>query len=90
MGILRCSIRCVAENGLWRPWPGVVPEAVCRPETQRVYISHGDCPEEAEQLAQMVRDIAQPKELIVCLHEPLTGAHVGPGMLALFFLSEGR
>ena len=69
---------------------GLYRKRVCRPETQRVYISHGDCPEEAEQLAQMVRDIAQPKELIVCLHEPLTGAHVGPGMLALFFLREGR
>ena len=69
---------------------GLYRKRVCRPETQRVYISHGDCPEEAEQLAQMVRDIAQPKELIVCLHEPLTGAHVGPGMLALLFLSEGR
>ena len=69
---------------------GLYRKRVCRPETQRVYISHGDCPEEAEQLAQMVRDIARPKELIVCLHEPLTGAHVGPGMLALFFLSEGR
>ena len=69
---------------------GVYRKRGCRPETQRVYISHGDCPEEAEQLAQMVRDIARPKELIVCLHEPLTGAHVGPGMLALFFLSEGR
>lgn len=60
------------------------------PQNQRVYLSHGDCPEEAERLAQMVREIAPPKELIVCLHEPLTGAHVGPGMLALFFLGEGR
>ena len=63
---------------------------VCSPETQRVYISHGDCPEDAEQLARMVQEIAPPKELIVCLHEPLTGAHVGPGMLALFFLGKGR
>ena len=63
---------------------------VCSPETQRVYNSHGDCPEDAEQLARMVQEIAPPKELIVCLHEPLTGAHVGPGMLALFFLGKGR
>lgn len=40
---------------------GLYRKRVCRPETQRVYISHGDCPEEAEQLAQMVRDIAQPQ-----------------------------
>lgn len=38
----------------------------------------------------MVREAAPPKELIVSLHEPLTGAHVGPGMLALFFLGDGR
>lgn len=60
------------------------------PETQRVFISHGDCLEEAEALARLVRETAAPKELIVSLHEPLTGAHVGPGMLALFFLSSGR
>lgn len=63
---------------------------VCRPESQRIYLSHGDCQAEAEQLAQMVQAIAPPRELIVCMHEPLTGAHVGPGMLALFFLGTGR
>mgnify|MGYP000697765888 CR=1 FL=1 len=42
------------------------------------------------EVARMVREAAPPKELIVSLHEPLTGAHVGPGMLALFFLGDGR
>ena len=59
------------------------------PETQRVYISHGDCLADAQTLAQMVEAIAKPKELIISMHEPLTGAHTGPGMLALFFLSGG-
>ncbi len=63
--------------------------AVC-PEEQQVFISHGDCLEDAEALARMVEDIAKPKELVICLHEPLTGAHVGPGMLALFFFGDGR
>ena len=31
-----------------------------------------------------------PKELILSMHEPLTGAHVGPGMLAVFFFGDGR
>lgn len=53
--------------------------------SQRIAISHGDCPEEAQALADMVCAIAQPKELIIAPHEPFTGAHVGPGMLALFF-----
>lgn len=60
------------------------------PENQRVAISHGDCPEEAELLAQRIREICEPKEFIICPHEPFTGAHVGPGMLALFFFGEKR
>ena len=57
---------------------------------QRVAISHGNCLEEAQRLAQRIREIAAPKELILSMHEPLTGAHVGPGMLAVFFFGIGR
>ena len=46
--------------------------------------------EAAERLAEMVREIAEPKVLYIMPHEPLTGAHVGPGMLALFFLGDNR
>ena len=60
------------------------------PERQRVAISHGDCLEEAQRLAERLREIAPPKELILSIHEPLTGAHVGPGMLAVFFFGSGR
>ncbi|MBQ6719098.1 MAG: DegV family protein [Oscillospiraceae bacterium] len=60
------------------------------PEKQRIAISHGDCLEEAELLAKRICEICQPKELILCAHEPFTGAHVGPGMLALFFFGETR
>ena len=60
------------------------------PELQRVAITHGDCPEDAQALAERIRAIAEPKELIVCPHEPFTGAHVGPGMLGLFFFGSGR
>ncbi|MBR4291719.1 MAG: DegV family protein [Oscillospiraceae bacterium] len=57
---------------------------------QTVAISHGDCPEDAQALADKIRAIAEPKELIFCPHEPVTGSHVGPGMLAVFFFGEGR
>ena len=60
------------------------------PENQRIAISHGDCPEEAELLARQVCEICQPKELIICPHEPFTGSHVGPGMLALYFFGDER
>ena len=60
------------------------------PENRRVFISHGDCPEEAQYLADQVCAIAMPKELVICPHEPFTGCHVGPGMLALFFMGSAR
>ena len=60
------------------------------PEKQLIAISHGDCPEEAQILADKICAIAQPKELIIYPHEPFTGAHVGPGMLALFFFGKNR
>lgn len=59
-------------------------------QNQRVAISHGDCLEEAEELARRICEISKPRDLIVCAHEPVTGSHVGPGMLALFFMGDHR
>ena len=60
------------------------------PENQRIFISHGDCPDEAQLLADRICAICQPKELIIRPHEPFTGSHVGPGMLALYFFGQHR
>ena len=57
--------------------------------SQIVAISHGDCLEEAQALADKICAAAKPKELIFCPHEPVTGSHVGPGMLAVFFFGKG-
>ena len=46
--------------------------------------------EEEIELAKRVCEICRPKEMIVCPHEPFTGAHVGPGMLALYFFGNER
>lgn len=55
-----------------------------------VGISHGDCIQDANKLAELVEGIAKPREIIIVPHEPLTGSHVGPGMLALFFYGTSR
>lgn len=65
-------------------------ERVVEPENQVIAISHGDCEEEALALAEKIKAIAAPKELILCPHEPFTGSHVGPGMLGVFFFSDKR
>ena len=57
---------------------------------QLVCTSHGDCAEDAEILAGMVRETAPDAKLTISVHEPFSGAHVGPGMLGLFFRGKER
>ncbi|MGN0493870.1 MAG: DegV family protein [Acutalibacteraceae bacterium] len=54
-------------------------------ETQTVGIAHANCGEDAEQLAKLIRKQLPPKEILIVKYEPVTGSHVGPGALALFF-----
>ena len=55
-----------------------------------VYISHGDCLADAEQLSAMIQRITPDASINICQHEPFSGAHVGPGMLGLFFRGRER
>ena len=57
---------------------------------QLICISHGDCPEDAEMLRGMIRQIVPESTVTVAVHEPFSGAHVGPGMLGLFFRGKER
>ena len=57
-------------------------------ETQTVCISHGNCPEDAELLADMLKKHHPPKEILMVNHEPVTGSYLGPGALCVYFLGE--
>ena len=56
-----------------------------RPATQTIAIAHADCPEDAAYLAELIMAHTPPEEIISVCYEPVTGSHVGPGTLALFF-----
>lgn len=58
------------------------------PENQIVGLSYGGFKEDAEVLADMIREIGEPRKLWMVPHEPGTGSHVGPGMLALYFMGN--
>ena len=60
------------------------------PASQTVFISHGDCLEEAEYLGNMIREQLQPKAVLINHVGPVIGAHSGPGTMALFFLGTER
>ena len=55
-----------------------------------IFISHGDCIEDAEYLAELVKKEFAPKRLEINYVGPVIGAHSGPGTLALFFLGTER
>ena len=59
-----------------------------KPEEQIVGIAQAGCREDAAYLAELLRKNRPPKEILTVEYEPVTGSHVGPGALALFF--EGK
>ena len=60
------------------------------PAEQTVFISHGDAPEDAAQVAQMVRERMGVQDIQIGYIGPVIGAHSGPGTVALFFLGTQR
>lgn len=63
-------------------------ELVVDAENQIIGIAHADCEQEAQVLASLLRRNHPPKDILLVDYEPVTGSHVGPGALALFFLSD--
>ena len=57
---------------------------------QTVFISHGDCLDDANYLADIMRTRFGVKDVVISYVGPVIGAHSGPGTVALFFLSMER
>ncbi len=55
-----------------------------------VFISHGDCQEDADYLVELVKKRFGCTKFEVNMLDPVIGAHSGPGTLALFYLAESR
>lgn len=65
-------------------------ETAIDPEKQTVYISHGDCIEDAEFLAGLIRTKWGISDILINYVGPVIGAHSGPGTLALFFVGTKK
>jgi DegV family protein with EDD domain len=57
-------------------------------ECNYVFISHGDCMEDAMSLADMIRAEWSDVEITIGEIGPVIGAHTGPGALVLFYLGN--
>lgn len=65
-------------------------ETAIEPEKQTVFISHGDCVDDVNNLIDIIKSKLNVKEFVVNYVGPVIGSHSGPGTLALFFLGTKR
>lgn len=62
----------------------------CLQEGDPVFISHGDCEEEARYLAKLVENAYPGHPVTIHYVGPVIGSHSGPGTIALFFRGTER
>jgi DegV family protein with EDD domain len=61
-----------------------------RDQNDIVFISHGDCLEDATYVQEQVRKRFGIERFLISPVGPTIGAHSGPGTLALFFMGDAR
>ena len=59
-------------------------------ENSTIFISHGDCTDDAQLLCTMLKEKYGVKEAVIGHVGAVIGSHSGPGTLALFFLGKHR
>lgn len=65
-------------------------ESMLPDENPTVFISHGDCLEDAEYAASLIREKTGIDDIIIGYVGPVIGAHTGPGVVSLFFWARER
>lgn len=67
-----------------------VKESAVNIAEQVVFISHGDCIEDAEYVANELKNRFKVKDVVINYVGPVIGCHSGPGTLAVFFVGKER
>ena len=59
-------------------------------DNSTMFICHGDCIEDAEYLAGILKEKCGVQEVFIGYTGAVIGSHSGPGTLALFFMGKHR
>lgn len=59
-------------------------------EKQMIFISHGDCEEDAKYVAEKIKQQCNVEDVIINAVGPVIGSHSGPGTVAVFFVGNKR
>lgn len=63
---------------------------IVNPEEQIILISHGDCADEAQTLADMLKSTLPVRDVRLSYVGSVIGAHTGPGVIAVFCMGNTR
>lgn len=63
----------------------IFDKTVVNPESQTIGIAHAGCESDAMKLRDLIAEKHEVEDFMIVCYEPGTGAHVGPGALALFY-----
>ena len=74
---LDALVKKLAEDGL----PGA---------NDTIFLSHGDCLEDAQYVAAKCKELCGVKEVVISYVGAVIGSHAGPGTVALFYLGKNR
>ena len=67
-----------------------VAKTIVNGENQTVFISHGDCIEDAQYLAKLISQKVEVKDFMFNYIDPVIGVHSGPDTLAVFYYGLTR
>lgn len=68
----------------------IVRETAVDIQDQTIYIAHGDCLDDVEEIKAMITAETGADKFFVNDLGPVIGSHSGPGTLAVFFFAKGR
>ncbi|HOI47307.1 MAG TPA: DegV family protein [Bacilli bacterium] len=63
---------------------------IVNPESQTIFISHGDSMEDAAAVGTMIQTEFKIKDIVYNNIGPIIGAHSGPGTISVFFVGNSR
>ena len=63
---------------------------IVNPDGKMIHISHGDCLEEAQQLADLLKTALPGCDIRISFVGSVIGAHTGPGVIAVFCMGNTR
>ena len=65
-------------------------KAAIDPKEQTIFISHGDCEDDVQIVADEIRKRFGTETIHINYVGPVIGAHTGAGVVALFFVGKER